>query len=257
MVGGKEANDDLLPNLLLFLASVLGMSAQNQRMFRKVGGAKILAFLLSLVSLEKLQSDNVINAICELIVKTTFIPLTLQFIDSILLNFKLWIYLPIERQKIIYKRFIDLIMERLNGKFIKSFLSGFNISKILTLIRVYLWSNRTNRKICLEDDCKMDIEGKEIQGKRPTNCAPLRSLFWDLIKKMSDDFLREDDFDLLVSLCSDTLDLDITKESIEIFTYLINRKNQIAVNYMKKNYRFSSFFGLFKVPDSQLLKQLF
>ncbi|KAK8898620.1 hypothetical protein M9Y10_000912 [Tritrichomonas musculus] len=257
LVGGKEAKDDLLPTLLSFFTSVLGMTTQNQRTFRKVGGAKILAFLLSLVSLEKLQSDKTIDAICELFPKLTFIPLSVQFIDYILLNFKLWIYLPIERQKTIYKKFIDMIIEKLNGKFTKSYLNGFNISKIMTLMRVYLWTNRTNKKICLENDTKMDIEGKKIDGKRPDDCSQLRNFFWDIIKKLSDDYLREEDFDLLLSFCSDALDLDFTRESVDMFSYLMNRKNPIAILFMKKKNRFSTLFGLFKVPDPTLIKKVF
>ncbi|OHS92942.1 hypothetical protein TRFO_12118 [Tritrichomonas foetus] len=250
MIDGYKFDPEILPTLLLLLSSIFDNSLQHQRQFRTGEGPKILAFLLSLISLKNLQSEATINAFCKLFKSSMFIPLALQIMDSIVFNFKLWIYLPVETQLKIYKMFHDLIIDRVN-QFKKSYQIGYNISKFLMLTRLYFWDNITNKKICLADEPKININDNIEEGRRPTDCSPIRSFFWDIIKNIQE--VRYDDIDLLVSFCCDALDLDFAKEALTLFSYYLQQKNEVVTSYMNKENSFVSFFNMFKVPDPIVL----
>ncbi|KAK8887896.1 hypothetical protein M9Y10_038955 [Tritrichomonas musculus] len=261
LVTGQSFDQHFLPSLLNLLTAVFSSDFTNgaQKMFKKINGPSILAFLLSISSLKNLQNDKVIDSICELFVSLRFVPLINNFVDNVMFNFKLWLYLPIEFQTRAYLRFYEIIYKQLlNRESSKqSKLREFNISKLLMLMRVYLWTHNSNKKICLVDEPKMDILNKNVEAERPSDCTKIRDCFWEIIKQMTDEFLTEDDVSLLISFCCETLDLEFSQESMKLFIFLLQRKNKVVMQYMTKDYAFSSLYNLFKLPNPISLKSVY
>ena len=54
-------------------------------------------------------------AICQLFMKLARPTLIFQMFENVMFNFKLWIYLPVALQKIIYDRFYQLALKRMNS----------------------------------------------------------------------------------------------------------------------------------------------
>ena len=245
----------ILPTLLGLFERSLENNAIRQIEFKIFEGCKMLSYLLSRISLKHLQLEHTIDSLCS-IFKKSCNSLALEMIDSILFNFQLWIYLPIDVQKQIYNKFYLAIQKKLQVSQ-KPFLHYFNISKLLMLVRLYFWDIKTNKKICLSDDSKYNILTHEIEGQRPSDCSNLREFFYEIIKQLSTQYLHIEDIDLIVSFCCNSLDLDFAKEALNLFIYLIQTKNEKVVEYMKREHSFTPFIKMFKVPDSKILNQIF
>ncbi|OHT00229.1 hypothetical protein TRFO_33100 [Tritrichomonas foetus] len=253
IISGKPIERDFLIKLFQLLTSIFRSDELTfvQRSFRNINGPSILAFLISISSLKNVEHDEIIDILCEFVDSIKFVPLVLQVIDHILFNFKLWLYLPLEFQTKAYMKFYNTIFQRITAKNASTaFLKGFGISKLLMLMRVYLWDHNSNRNICLVDEPKMDILNKNIEGQRPVDCSSIRNNFWAIIKQMTDLFLTEEDISLLISFCCETLDLEFSKEAISLFIYLLKRKNHKIIQYLQKDYAFSTFYDLLRVPNS-------
>ena len=170
---------------------------------------------MRIISLENLNL-KVVAGLCKLFESIKITKLSYKMVSSILFNFQLWIYLPIETQLFIYRSFFQLVEKYINSFETRS--SYFNISKIIRSISLYLCDKNENMSICLANDPKINIKENKMEAKIPSDCDQIRLIFWEVIKKMTKKMLSKDDIPLIISYC-----FNISNKAfiVEVVTYVI------------------------------------
>lgn len=243
---GKSPEYTIDPSYLPFLLQILSISLRdnyrNQVEFEQYNGFYILAYLIGRATTQHL-SLQVVSALRQIFLDLIHKPLMVQMIDAIFLNVELWIYAPENVHQAVYTTMSNLfdVMDPDTKRFLAMSMS---FSKILSLMRVCLWSKYTNPEICLFDKPKINNATKQIDGQRPTNIRTVRNPIRDLGYKVSQTLFTVDDAERLCVMAFDLDDEDLTFDTLFTIAYMIRTNNTVMLSTMRKKFKFDSFFPL-------------
>lgn len=249
--GGETVNYEFesafLPFLLEILRSLLLQSMKNQKEFSQSNGFSLLGYLLCRCKLCHFTPQT-LDILKKIFNELEFYTLIEQMLDSIFLNARIWIYCSKELQISIYNILSDYI-ENATQKTRERLAQYLPFAKILSLLRVYYWSRRSDPDINLLDQPKYDPITKQIEAERPTDIAPIRQHIWKLAMQIYEIRFTKDD---ATTLCYFSFDLNDTPLTIDILTCLImflRNKNKVLLDVLKSGNTFMSFFPLLVSSD--------
>ena len=248
-------NENLLPSILDVLTVVLKASEVQQSLFNYMHGFSMMGFLLSL-SGETYMNDTTINAICEMF-KNLQYPSWGSLLEEVMWNLHIWLPTPPQFQLKAYRAFWNAIREKITDHKnvvdpdkLKKLDRHFNLKRVLTMIRLFLWEHMTNKRICIDATAKQII-GSE--SSRPETLRPIRRFFWQIAGFLAKSLIRRSNIHFILGCCCDTEDIDLNREMLDFFIRLLEAKNAHIINFLKEEPRFGEFFALLRCGDTQVL----
>ncbi|EAY21644.1 Beige/BEACH domain containing protein [Trichomonas vaginalis G3] len=231
-----------LPFLLQILSISLRENYRNQIEFERNNGFYILSYLIARASTQHL-SLQVVSAFKSLFMEIIYPPLKAQMLDAIFLNVELWIYGDEHTHACVYTTVLQLL--EMSDNETKLFLAkSMTFSKILSLMRVCLWSKYTDPDICLFDKPKINAATKQVEGQRPQQIRTVRNPIRDLGYKVSTIYFTKEDAERLCVMSFDLDDEDLTFDTLFTLSYMIRTNNQVLMQTLREKFKFESFFPL-------------
>jgi len=236
-------DEEFLPSLIRIIHVLLENSQVSQENFYYSRGFTILSYLLSKAKTSHF-SDSVIHQLFELFSILEFLPLAAQMIHSILFNFKLWIFLSFDIQKLVFSSIIT-IFDNFSDPKKQWFVSIMPFSRLICLMRVCLWSQFNDEKISLLSKPKLDPVTKIVESERDFETInKVRSLLWILAVHISSYSFNLSDANTLCYLSFDISDIDLAISNLSFLIRMIKLGNNSILHSLRNNFRFSSFYPL-------------
>lgn len=252
-IEGSEyvCDPNFLPLLLKLLKTVF-LNQYYQEDFIAIDGFSILSFLLSLAGIEHFTNE-ITELLCQIYDSLYFPSIQIQMINNIFFDLRLWIYLPINTQITMFRTFFSHI----HKSNLKNLRVSLNVTRILYLIRTFLWNTYINSNICLNKEPKQSLRDHSIINERPEDLSPIRSLFWELAKVISKVIFSPKDIHTAITFCFDETDSVIRIEAIQFLISLLKDKNHYVIEALQTKYSFSHFFALLETTDLKVVDCFF
>lgn len=204
------------------LSDYLRDSVQNQIEFYKAKFFEVASFLLSKLSISCI-TQTVVEQLQRLLLNITYTPLAISFIQNIMLDFRIWIYQPLNIIENVLNITADYI-QKLPQSMKKTFSNKFTVSRLLTVMKAFLWSKKLDG-ISLVEKPKVNANTNQIEAERPQDTAQIRKAFWKLITSCMVLGWNDQEAFTLCMHASDPNDTIIASECITYLNSIIENGN--------------------------------
>jgi len=243
----QENHSSFLPFVLMVLDSVLSGSEMFQKRFYEISGFSIISSLLSRSRLFHINS-HILVLLKRMFNNISYAPLLIHMIDSVFLDVRLWIYLPISMQLGFYDTMIDCI-NKMDFAQMRDLFKIVTFQRIIFTIKTCFWDSFSSKTLCLFDRPKLDPVTKIIEAERPSDLSNSRGKLWELATLLVENAFSSSASNALLFFATDVSDPNLACETLFFLIKMLKRENSQFISSLSKEISFELFFPLLLSSD--------